>query len=547
VRSGRLPALVVLAGLIVGGLVLDANDDPEAPATSLAPSVAAGVAMPAANPPGALSSTWYCAGGTSAEDGVADHTVIIQNPLDEDADVTLTVIGGAILPPPPEGLDDADAPPAEDGAATTVPDPAEETTTTTQAPALPQVEPVVEDRTIPASSREDIRLGDLIDAPIAGAIVEVDGGGVAVEHSVDGEYGRSTTPCSSTVSDSWSFPWGVTSLGTPDGDAANRELLVFLNPFADDATLDVEFATDEGSRMPTRFDSFVVPGRTIRAAWVDQSTRRNQISAQVTVRSGRIVADRIQILTGEADEDPRRGMSLSGGIPVPSEVWVFPAGQTTANIGEQIVVYNPTDESAEVQVEVRVSDPEENGFPEPFSLTVGPKRFSVVSLGDERRVPRRVGHTVIVRAVNGVPVTAERVQWATPPSDNLGVSSNVGSPLSAPIWYFPGGGPTDEVDQWMTLVNLSNDEAVTASISGFGGGRLVPYADLQEIDVPPAGRVEIRLGDHANRPRLPLVVEASGPVVTERGLYQVDGFGLSNSVGIPLAQDIVVPAPLVAG
>ena len=58
-RSSRLTALVILGGVLVGGLVLDATDEP---ASEPPPeTVIAGVAMPAASPAGSLSSTWYCA------------------------------------------------------------------------------------------------------------------------------------------------------------------------------------------------------------------------------------------------------------------------------------------------------------------------------------------------------------------------------------------------------------------------------------------------------------------------------------------------------
>ena len=43
-----------------------------------------------------------------------------------------------------------------------------------------------------------------------------------------------------------------------------------------------------------------------------------------------------------------------------------------------------------------------------------------------------------------------------------------------------------------------------------------------------------------------MVVTADGPIVAERGLYKVGGAGLSQSMGIPLDDHVVVPAP-VAG
>ena len=174
---------------------------------------------------------------------------------------------------------------------------------------------------MPAHSRIEVSLRELVEAPLASAIVEVEGGEVAVEHQIttlEEGGGRATAPCSTTAAQSWSFPWGVTERGA-------RELLVFMNPFPDDATVTIDFATDEGTRQTLRFQNFVVPGRSVVGAYVDEDvTRKSQVSAQVEVGSGRVVVDRIQTFDGT---DPTlEGITLGLGAPVPAEVWVFPAG-----------------------------------------------------------------------------------------------------------------------------------------------------------------------------------------------------------------------------
>ena len=113
-----------------------------------------------------------------------------------------------------------------------------------------------------------------MDAPIASAVVEVDGGEIAVEHQItdlrEGGGGRATAPCSSTAARQWSFPWGVTARGA-------RELLVFMNPFPDDATVDVLLATDQGTREPRRLQNLVVRGRSALGVFIDQDTRRDHV------------------------------------------------------------------------------------------------------------------------------------------------------------------------------------------------------------------------------------------------------------------------------
>jgi hypothetical protein len=343
----------------------------------------------------------------------------------------------------------------------------------------------------------------------------------------------------------WSFPWGVTALGA-------RELLVFMNPFPDDATVDVRLATDEGTREPGRLQNLVVSGRSSLGVFVDQDARRDHLSTQVVVGRGRLVVDRIQLFDGT--NPVLEGITLGLGAPTPAEVWVFPDGTVDEGITQQVVVFNASEGVAEVEVEVRLDDPDENGVPEPFELTIAPNRNSILNLNEPdaeadpdvpERIPARVGHSIIVRSLNGVAVTAERVITRSPPRQNLGVSATLGAPLAAPTWFFPGGGVSDERDTHLTLFNASPDTAVRVRVTALADGQLDPLTDLQSVEIPAGRRVTIRLRDHVDeRENLPLVVQADGPIVAERALYRVSGRGSSLSMGIPLAVDVLVPDPI---
>lgn len=535
-KGTRLTSLVLLGGVLAGGLVLQAADRDVATDPVVPGAVVAGVAMPAAMPPGTLSSTWYCAGGSATENGVADHVLLIANPTDAPVTATVSVIPGAFAPPATipgdQSSSTTSAPPAS--TTTTVP-----TTTTTVAAPEPHV---VE---LAPHGRLDLPLTDLVEAPLAGAIVEAAGAPIVVDHQVtSADGGRATASCSTTAATSWTFPWGVTSRGA-------RELLVFMNPFPDDASLDIAFATDDGARDTLRFRNFVVPGRSVVGAYIDDpggAQRQAQVSAQVNVRSGRLVVDRIQIF-GSDDDDDLEGVTLGLGAPVPAETWIFPDGNISEGGREQIVVFNPSEDVAEVEVELRLDDPGTNPAPEPYELTVLPGRFSIIDLPDPLadpeappRVPLGVPHTLIVRSLNGVAIAAERVIIANAPSSTLGVSATLGSPLMAPTWYFAGGGIIPgERDEVITLFNGSIDRIATFSVAALADGQLVPLADLQDLEIGPGGRIAIRMSEHSEREVLPLVITADGPVVAERGLYRVNGRGISQSMGTPLALEVVVP------
>lgn len=530
-KSARLSALLVLAGVLAAGLVLQAADDTAPLDEGAPPAVRVGVALPAARAEPTLSSTWYCAGGTAAPKGFADHVLLLANPTDRPRTAMITVLPGVVAAAPKAAGPTTTTVP---GATTTTAPPAPTTsapaTTTTTRPA-----PARKSVALPAQSRVELRVGDITASQLAGAVIEVDGGEIAVEHQVTGPLGRATAPCSTTASATWSFPWGVTTRGS-------RELLVFMNPFPDDATVDIAFATDEGVRDTARFQGFIVPGRSVVGAFLDRDvTRKAQVSAQVQVRSGRLVVDRIQTFDGT---DGREGLTLALGVPTPALQWIFPVGETGPGLTEQVVVFNPGDDVAEVEVEVRLDDPATNAPPEPFELTVPPRRYSIIDVHAEERVPAGVGHALIVRSLNQVPVTAERVNAAVDPAPRRGVSVTSGSPLGAPTWYFPGGGPTPARDEFLVLFNLDNDKPATFSVTGFSAGQTIAIQGLQSQSIPAGGRVVIRLGDHIERADLPVVVTADGAIVAERGLYRVGGGGMVQSMGIPLAQGIVIPDPL---
>ncbi len=521
----RLPALVVLAGLLVAAVVYDGARTHGHPAT--APQVQAGIAIPAADPAASLSSTWFCAGGTAGAGGFADHVVLMANPSDQARTATITVLTGAIAPAP---VLPGATPTTVKGKSTTT---TSSTTTSTVAGAPAPTARVP----LPAHSRVAYRLGGLVSTELAGAIVEVDGGEIAVEHEITGPLGKATAPCSSTTAATWSFPWGVTSRG-------DHELLVFMNPFPDDATVDISFATDEGVRDTARFRGFVVPGRSVVGAYIDQDvTRKDQVSATVNVRGGRVVVDRIQTFDGT---DGRQGITMGLGAPAAAGTWVFPDGQVGPGLAEQVVVYNPGASVAEAEVEVRLDDPTKNGTPEPFQLTIDPGSYAIVNLQTEDRIPQGVGHASFVRSLNGVPIVAERAVAATTGAVRRGVSTTLGSPIGAPTWYFAGGGPTADRDEFITLVNLSDSKAVRYSITGLAGGQVLAIDGLQDLQLAPGARVAVRLGDHVQRDELPVVVTADGPIVAERGLYKVGGGGLSQSMGIPLDDHVMVPAPVAA-
>ncbi|MEA3056054.1 MAG: hypothetical protein QOD30_1486 [Actinomycetota bacterium] len=434
--------------------------------------------MPLVDPDDVLASTWYCAAGTATETGNANLTVVVANAGSERVDGTVTWY---------------------------------------PANAKPVSTPI----DVPASGSLSVAATESVDAPVVSAVVDVRGGGIAVEHVVSGDRGASVAPCASDASPTWYF-----ANGTTERDAV--EVLALFNPFPDDAIVDITFATDEGRDEPAALSGLPVPaGSTTLVNLQDHVRRRAVTATSIIARSGRLVADRVQSFDGSAG---RRGVSLALGAPALARTWTFPDGLVDDGLAEQWHVYNPGPQEAEVELQIV---PATGAAVEPIDLTVPAHSQVVVDGPSNDAVPKGVAHSSTVSALGDVPVVVERSLDARPPSSRRGWTSTFGSPLARPAWLLPFGAATGATDEWVVVHNPSPGK-VTVSITALAGGQELAVEGLQDLPISPGGRIAVRIGEHIERSPLPLLVTANGGgVVVERDIYRVGAAGLSLVVGIP--------------
>src|SRR5207253_6438589 len=93
-------------------------------------------------------------------------------------------------------------------------------------------------------SRTVARLADVVAAPYAAALVELDGGDVVVEQQIRGALGISTAPCASAASEKWYLAEGSTA--REGANPEDRMLLALYNPFPEDAIVDLAFTHEAG-------------------------------------------------------------------------------------------------------------------------------------------------------------------------------------------------------------------------------------------------------------------------------------------------------------
>jgi hypothetical protein len=361
-------------------------------------------------------------------------------------------------------------------------------------------------------------LTDIVSAPTAAALVDLDGGGAVVELFVAGPAGWDVTPCATSASRKWYFATGST-----DRDA-NLSISLF-NPFPEDAVVDLSFATDQGPSEPNEFQGVIVPGRGLTMVNVgDHVRRRVLVATTVTARAGRIVAGKIQTLPS-----PNPAVVVALGAPSDGGPWIFPDGFLDNGIVEHYYLYNPNDREAEVEMSLVL----DQGTAEPFDLTVPPKGNLTLVANDQPRIPKGIAHSATITSTNGVGVVAERVLSAGKPSSRLGVGDVLGGRRTATRWALAAGTVNPQTDEWVVITNPGSRPS-TVSLTAAADGQNIAIEGLQALVVPPHGRLAARVGDHIAREPLPLVVEASEPVAVERDVYRVGGVGVGLTIGIPL-------------
>ena len=485
--------LTILALLVVGGLIdrAGAGHQPGAAPLPSVPLVAA---------QSALSSSWFCAGATGPSGSQAAGSLVIANPTGAAQTATVNIV--ASTGPSPAAMSVTIAP----GARATVPE------------------------VLSASGSW------------AAATVTLDGGGGAVEQELHGPLGFEVSPCATAASTAWYLPSGTT-LRNAD------EYVSLYNPYPAPAIVDLSFVTDQGPEAPEDFQAITVPGGSLVP--VDLAThlrRRSSIATSVSVRAGRIVAWKTEIITPPAAGTPVVGESVPAGSaalndPAPavgglsstlgsaalSQTWYWPDGVAGGGVVEQYVVYNPGSATAQLRLSLTL----DQGGNESFPLTVGPQSVATVSTSQQIRIPAGIAHNATLISTNGVPVVAERSVTATSPSTRNGTGELIGAQITAREWVLAAGATTS-TDEWIELQNPST-AALQASVDATGATGPVPIVGLSDLVVGAGARVAIHLtaSELAAAVRGPLVVTGSGPMVVERDLYGSSTPGIALALGAP--------------
>ena len=416
----------------------------------------------------AVSSTWYCPIGSVATTGTAEWRLVLENPASRERTVRITVLPSD----PATGLS------------------------------------VLAPRPLPASATTVWSASDLGITEPSAVIVESDGGDVSVEQRLSGASGADAAPCADRAATQAYFP----AMDTQRGNSARVWL---ANPFATDASVDLEIASADGVRIPAKLRGIVVPARTARAVEVGEIIQRNaQFAVAVRARAGLVVAGLAQ---GADGTQVPAGIRLELGRQQTASTVTFAAGGAPEGATERIVVYNPnrTDGRVALSVVPTNGDPP----PEPFLLDVTARRFVTVDLDAETRVDRSTPHWIQVESLTEDGVVATRVLTLTDAVASLGSkpgrAGSAGLTQAARQWSVPYVAPAADAGTVLEVLNPGSRVA-TVTIKVLSGGTVAPFPVAAPIEVPPGRVVSVDAATAATAGAVALELSADQPVIAER-------------------------------
>lgn len=297
------------------------------------------------------------------------------------------------------------------------------------------------------------------------------------------------------------------------------ELFYLLqNPNESAARARVRFVLSSGDVIERFYD---VPAGTRVTVWVDRADQRlatAELSGIVDVVSGPpIIVERAMYLS--RPEALFAAGHESAGTQTPSTQWYLAEGATGPYFDTFVLVLNPSDTAANVQVQYLLG----SGAPVVKTYTIGPRRRSTIWVDVEDARLADTGFGAVVESTNGVPIVVERSMW-WPSGDWQEAHSARASRVTSRRWGLAEG-ESGGTFAAQTFVLISNVSTFGASIN-----ITVLFEDraaiTRTISLGPSSRYALSIPDlfpEAAGRRFSTLVESGGAqpgqLVVEQAIY----------------------------
>jgi hypothetical protein len=475
VAGRRLAIVAVVVAVVVGAALIDRAVGP--PPSPSAPSALSASTIPST---AAVSSSWYCAGGTTGSGGQANTTIYVTNTGTE-------TVPGAVT-----------------------------TTVNTGKGA------VSTHQTISVPAGTTITVNPEIYAPggWGASTLTFAGGGIGVSQVAAGPAGWTTAPCASASSANWYFASGATTPG-------NQLVLILYNPTSTEAVANVSFDTDAGVLQPQLYQGLSVPaGQVVVENVGDYVQSRPTIATVVSAQSGQIVADQLQLVSTTG----KTGLALALGAPRVAPDWYFSqtTNPTAAGSSVSFLLSNPGPTAERAMVAVGLTQ----GGVAPFAVAVPAKSVVPFTASTANRIPHQVPYAVAISSTGGSGLVVAREVLAPDGASQPGFGTMPGTAQATSHWLVPAPGAGSAPGAPGASVGslaVSNPGSVSAqvTVAPLGGTAaqskvlvVKPHSVLVVAQAPVGGLVT-------------LDVRSNVPVAVEEDSVPTGAAGVVSSTGLP--------------
>jgi subtilisin family serine protease len=355
---------------------------------------------------------------------------------------------------------------------------------------------------IPASSRKSYNVGSYVKTYNVSTQVTPSGGNVICERSMygnDRKWGHDSIGVTSPAS-SWYLAEGCTG-----GDFETWVLV--QNPGDSEVQVDLDFQTDSGQ---TQGPQEIIPARSRRSYNVGNYVKTYNISTKVTA-SGGVICERAMY------GGSRTWGHDSVGVTESNSFWCMPEGCTDGDFETWVLVQNPNDDPAEIEM----------SFQTDKGVVAGPKE--VIAPRSRRsynaaNYVRSYDVSTVVNCTSGS-VICERAMYGG--SRTWGHDS-VGSTYSAPTWCMAEGCTEGSFETWVLVQNPADSPADIAMTFMTEKGIVAGPTET----IPAYSRKSYNLANYVKSYDVSTLVNAaSGSIICERAMYGNNRTWGSDSIG----------------
>lgn len=203
--------------------------------------------------------------------------------------------------------------------------------------------------------------------------------------------------------------------------------------------------------------------------------------------------------------------SCAQGVTSPQNSWYFAEGYTGKGFDTYLLVQNPGDQDASIQVDLMGENPSQPAKSYPFDV----KAHSRFTMRVNDFLPGQ-GVSMQVQTLNGVPVVAERAVYF----DYFGINGghdSAGANSPAKKWYFAEGCTSNAFDTWLLLQNPGTQPATVTVNFARDDGQTV----TEQVTVPAKTRYTLRadLVKGLEAASFSMEINSTQPIVAERSIY----------------------------